>query len=546
MATAREARAGRLNERLRGAQRANVGDDETFNLDLGAMTMLQASVQSSSSPTATSSRRPQARNSTPVPHPTVDGDQRAPPSGNAAVAGEDELSSEAFLPGEMMPREKTPSVAESGMFITQDEPEPPSQPSSAPPYPPRREARALTEEVTESPAAKPGSGRRRPIPTNTSDAAASRNRSIPSSEPPSSPTLNKGRRSNVFVRPAQPPLPPVREGRHENTPPDADRNQPRRPTESDREPEYDEPSDEEAVDLGAKDAAKIIGPKRPRPSPTSPELGSEDSDMTEEHTTTTIITTTTTTTDSVPDRKRKSSPATQRRPTKKAKTHESGSKKQRYSSSSDQNDDAAVEITVQRLVNNFPRDPNDQDDLQPEIPFANRGGETVVDVFAQVCEEVISSTLTQLQQLGQQTTDPEKKKECRIKMRAIAAYREELNSRLLQHAIHLNHWHSLRRRLRHVQKEKLGLRDEIIRLKGEREQVALRMDAIRIKYEADSKESTVSENQVAIPGLILFVTTNSADSCSRLDSMLLLFCTILTWLWQRAAKHPRCLKQMRN
>lgn len=58
-------------------------------------------------------------------------------------------------------------------------------------------------------------------------------------------------------------------------------------------------------------------------------------------------------------------------------------------------------------------------------------------------------------------------------------------------AIHLNHWHSLRRRLRHVQKEKLALRDEIIRLKGEREQVALRMDAVRIKHEADSKESTV-------------------------------------------------------
>lgn len=61
-------------------------------------------------------------------------------------------------------------------------------------------------------------------------------------------------------------------------------------------------------------------------------------------------------------------------------------------------------------------------------------------------------------------------------------------------AIHLNHWHSLRRRLRHVQKEKLALRDEIIRLKGEREQVALRMDAIRVKHEADSKESTVSSS----------------------------------------------------
>jgi hypothetical protein len=52
--------------------------------------------------------------------------------------------------------------------------------------------------------------------------------------------------------------------------------------------------------------------------------------------------------------------------------------------------------------------------------------------------------------------------------------------------------HALRKRVRAAQKEKLTLRDEILRVRKEREQVALRMDAIRIRYEADSKEALVS------------------------------------------------------
>jgi hypothetical protein len=37
----------------------------------------------------------------------------------------------------------------------------------------------------------------------------------------------------------------------------------------------------------------------------------------------------------------------------------------------------------------------------------------------------------------------------------------------------------------------MALRDEIMRIKAEREQVALRMDAIRIQHEADARESKV-------------------------------------------------------
>jgi hypothetical protein len=49
--------------------------------------------------------------------------------------------------------------------------------------------------------------------------------------------------------------------------------------------------------------------------------------------------------------------------------------------------------------------------------------------------------------------------------------------------------HSLRKRVRAAQKEKLTLREEILRIRQEREQVALRMDAVRIKHEAETEDA---------------------------------------------------------
>ena len=98
---------------------------------------------------------------------------------------------------------------------------------------------------------------------------------------------------------------------------------------------------------------------------------------------------------------------------------------------SDDADDPAIEITVQGFVHN--KKPNEDDLLDSGIPYANRGGESVVDVFAQVCEEVIASALAQFEQLAADATDNAKRKEYRVKMRAVEAYREELSSRLLEH-----------------------------------------------------------------------------------------------------------------
>ncbi|KAG8411625.1 hypothetical protein J3458_015685 [Metarhizium acridum] len=485
MATGRERREGKLNERLRGAGRANIGDNDTFNLDIPSIATGPA-VQSSSSPGSLPSH-PAAQSSLPSRTTSNAQDTREEtespyqPAGGADVPGPRSSSAPVSAPSERDDPEP-------------DEPEPVQPPSSAGFRGAPRVVRNITEEITESPAGKPGSGHRQRINEAVNIGGASTGRTPDISDEddtqtqPSSPLANKKRTSNVS-RPSIPAVPEESEEERGEEPSNEGRiRPPQRPEmarkeavvveeeeeEEEEEPEESDHSDEEAVEIDDRRAAQSIGAKRPRPNKTrSPELGSEESE------------------DSQPEepvqKRHRRSPATQRQPAKRPKPQ---AKKKRHSSGSDRDDDAAIEITVQRFVNNFAQAADDEDELQQEIPFANRGGETVVDVFSQVCEEVISSTLENLQKMLRSSDDLGKKKELRVKMRAIGAYREELNSRLLQHAIHLNHWHSLRRRLRHVQKEKLALRDEIIRLKGEREQVALRMDAVRIKHEADSKEST--------------------------------------------------------
>jgi len=43
-----------------------------------------------------------------------------------------------------------------------------------------------------------------------------------------------------------------------------------------------------------------------------------------------------------------------------------------------------------------------------------------------------------------------------------------------------------------VQKKRLALREQILRVRAEREQVALRMDAVRIRHEAEREKALVS------------------------------------------------------
>jgi hypothetical protein len=236
----------------------------------------------------------------------------------------------------------------------------------------------------------------------------------------------------------------------------------------------EEEEEEEAEEISATEAAKALRGRRLRQSLRSGsiELGSRDrgegdeDDYEEEEEAPEPVP------EPAPRRQRgkpNKSPATQKQPAQKPRKRASQKQKpekprptappkpRRSSGARRKSDEGsvedggegenAIEVTVQRFVNFRKRrrdDDEEADDIDPlqlDIPFANSSRENAVDVFAQVCEEVIGNTLSQFEQHAQNAPNAAKKKEFRIKIRAVEAYREVLKSRLLQHVSLLeNRW----------------------------------------------------------------------------------------------------------
>lgn len=173
--------------------------------------------------------------------------------------------------------------------------------------------------------------------------------------------------------------------------------------------------------------------------------------------------------------------------------------------------EAPVPITVQRFsqvrrksrgagANDNDDDGDDNDELAvggADLPFANRSGVNAVDVLAQICEDIVEQKLQSLhekhQQLRQQQAeagehgDPSQtaaaRKEAIVARRALESFQQELRSRLLEQAVAVDSLHALRKRVRAALKSKLALREEILRIRAERDQVALRMDALRAQHQ---------------------------------------------------------------
>lgn len=247
------------------------------------------------------------------------------------------------------------------------------------------------------------------------------------------------------------------------------------------EPEPGEAGEEEAEQIQAEESKRVLGRKRPRPSPPREESPELDALRTE------------------PSRLAKKrrqnratrSPAQQSQPRVRSKKQgQEKPKRKRYSG-----EDEDVPITVQRYTR--PRHQNesdtDADILGADISFADRSGVNVVDVLGQMCDEVIDSNLAILHEAANNADNSTSKKEYRTKLRALEAFQEELRTRFLEHAVALDTLHALKKRVRSIQKQKLALRNEIISIRAEREQVALKMDAVRIRHETESKQSLVSQ-----------------------------------------------------
>lgn len=241
----------------------------------------------------------------------------------------------------------------------------------------------------------------------------------------------------------------------------------------------------EAQEVDDTEAARHLWRKRQRrgPAVTSPELMSEE--VMEEPSAKRPRTV-------LPPKSNKRSPARQRQPrAPRAKLNKQ--KPARLRKSGDATEQS-ISVKIQRFTK--PRsldedDPEADDVLNTEIPFANRGSVNAVDVLAQMCEELISSSLQKLRDIFDGAQDAATKKEVRVKLRALEAFQEELRTRFLEHTIALDALYALKKRVREAQKIRLQLRERIIQIRAEREQVALRMDAVRVKHEEDGKEALV-------------------------------------------------------
>jgi hypothetical protein len=204
-------------------------------------------------------------------------------------------------------------------------------------------------------------------------------------------------------------------------------------------PDQSEAREGEAEEINETEAAKALGRKRPRRSivrDASPQLGSDDQVREEASV--------------APKRKRgrpSNSPATQKQPVHKPKQKQrrhsattgrtkakAPPRRRRRKSDEPGDSNRTVEVTVQRFVQKRMRRAGDEaDPLHIDLPFANRSGESSVDVFAQVCDEVISATANQFQEHIDTAGDRARQKEYRIKKRAVEAYQEVLHARMLEH-----------------------------------------------------------------------------------------------------------------
>ncbi|KAI0545810.1 hypothetical protein F4679DRAFT_559868 [Xylaria curta] len=238
-----------------------------------------------------------------------------------------------------------------------------------------------------------------------------------------------------------------------------------------------EADDEEAEEVNDLEAARRIGRKRLRVSPRQ-KPQPDDAD----HVNSSIASV--------------EPPAKKRRPKQKnvspaKQAQPKPIKEKKRPSARRKSDGEPIPVTVQRYTKPLRQneDDIDEDVLNGDIPFTDHKSPNVVDVMLQICEESLEKYLSVLHEEATQADGPANRKIYRTKLRTVEAFQEELRTRLQAQAIALDNLRTLKKRVRATQKEKVSLRNEILRIRAEREQVDLKIDAVRMRHETANQES---------------------------------------------------------
>ncbi|GFN17642.1 hypothetical protein AtubIFM55763_002455 [Aspergillus tubingensis] len=155
-----------------------------------------------------------------------------------------------------------------------------------------------------------------------------------------------------------------------------------------------------------------------------------------------------------------------------------------------------VPVTVHRFVNAAvlgegpePEGSSDEEEEPAEglaakekTKLVSRGGVNAADVLSQICRETLEKTLATLKNGIANEGNAARRAEWTRKKKAVEAYGTELEGRLFELSEMLDSNFVLGRQIKKSKREMMDLRSRLYRVRKEREEVALQMDAVRRKH----------------------------------------------------------------
>lgn len=225
-----------------------------------------------------------------------------------------------------------------------------------------------------------------------------------------------------------------------------------------------------------------------------------------------------------------------------------------------------VPVTVHRLANvsalgamyadadgSADEDEESADELstRQKTKLPNRGGVNPADVLSQICRETLEKTLTTLKNGIANETNATRRAEWTRKRKAVEAFGSELDGRLLDLSEMLDSNFVLGVQLKKAKREMLDLRSHLYKVRQERDEIALQMDAVRAKHMEEESAKTVSstawlafklehtnELRPAQPSTIhctvLSLPWSAANVVHHLQSLRLLISSFYCALWPTA------------
>ena len=173
---------------------------------------------------------------------------------------------------------------------------------------------------------------------------------------------------------------------------------------------------------------------------------------------------------------------------KSSKAQSSSAKSSRDRRTKEAGDDK-IHVTVQRIshVHRLNFNPDSDDDLAGPGAFPKKKSPNAIDVLAQICREMIGKTITTVKGGFKDETNVARKNELKRKRELFERYGDELDGRLFQMTTALDHNHALGVKLKHAAKKKASLRDELLEMRRQRQELELQMDEMRAGNEEAAK-----------------------------------------------------------